>query len=71
MPQGERARIGAVAAREFYHAAGEDARLTEDEFIAFELERFSDADKNRNGVLDAYELKTFAARTARIATTSA
>lgn len=57
---GERARIEAVARNTFYSAAQGDGALNEAEFVAVELERFRDADRNRNGALRKSELAKFA-----------
>lgn len=67
----ERTRIEAIASRQFHVASGADLAITKDEYIAFELERFLSADRNRNGTLDRAELAQFAAGTAKIKPVSA
>ena len=67
LSQGERARIDAVSARAFFNAAGADNLMSADEFVALELERFADADRNDNGVLTRSELTRLAARNAHLA----
>jgi len=62
----ERARISAIASREFYIAAGDDSGISKAEFVNHKLEKFHNADRNRNGVLNATELKYFAVAQTRI-----
>lgn len=64
--QSERARIAAVAAREFYLAAGDNDAVSRAEFVAHKLEKFRHADRNRNGILSTTELKVFAVGQTRI-----
>ncbi|GAB4521409.1 MAG: hypothetical protein Kow00133_08360 [Amphiplicatus sp.] len=62
----ERIRIDAVARAEFYAAAGEDMRLSRDEFVGESAARFSAADRNGDGALVRGELSAFAALAARV-----
>ncbi|MBI1364948.1 MAG: hypothetical protein GC153_03205 [Alphaproteobacteria bacterium] len=62
----ERARVEAVARRDFYRIAGDDGRISKREFLAAAAERFAAADRNRNGVLAKRELAAFAARKASL-----
>ncbi|MEL6360738.1 MAG: hypothetical protein AAFR21_06600 [Pseudomonadota bacterium] len=64
LSEAERARIGAVATRQFFQAAGSDGALDRSEFASFEMERFLSADANRNGVLKSKELTRFATQLA-------
>lgn len=63
----ERARVEAAAQRDYARFAGEDERLTSDEFVAARLEAMTAADLDRNGVLRGAELTRFAALEARVA----
>ena len=58
---GERARVEATAQRDYALIAGDDERLTRDEFVAARLEAMTAADLDRNGVLKGAELSRFAA----------
>ncbi|MEM8772761.1 MAG: hypothetical protein AAGD92_14035 [Pseudomonadota bacterium] len=62
----EHVRIEAVARNVFYHHAGEDGELSEDEFIASERAKFAAADLNNNGALRRGELRIFAQRQANL-----
>ncbi len=62
----ERARVEAIAVRDFHLSAGADGVIDEDEFVQETLERFQSADRNRNGALGAKEIAIFAASTARL-----
>ncbi|MEM9898929.1 MAG: hypothetical protein AAF742_06075 [Pseudomonadota bacterium] len=55
----ERARLEAIAIRDFHVASGPDGVLEFDDFIAFELERFDNADTDGNGVLEKTELAAY------------
>ena len=66
----ERARVEAIAARDFYLAAGADDQIVEAEFVAETMERFESADRNRNGVLGEREISVFAAASARLSKSS-
>jgi hypothetical protein len=63
----ERIRVAAVAAREFHLVAGADDMINRNEFVDAQMELFSAADANRNGVLSERELRSYAAWQARIA----
>ena len=63
---GERARVEAVARADFYAMAGEDARLTIDEYLGEKSAAFEAADRNRDGALVRAELAAFAAGEAMI-----
>lgn len=52
-------RIRERALREFRLIAGDDERLTLDEFVDAQLELFLSSDADRNGVLAGGELKSF------------
>lgn len=67
----DRTRIEAIAFRDFQLAAGADNAISEGEFVQETLERFHNADRNRNGVLAKSEIKVFAANAARLPQTSA
>lgn len=56
----EKALVRERAAREFRVIAGDDERLSADEFIGAQLEQFLSSDKNRDGVLAGGELSAFA-----------
>lgn len=56
----EKALVRERAAREFRAIAGDDERLSADEFIGAQLEQFLSSDKNRDGVLAGGELSAFA-----------
>jgi len=60
----EHARIGAVSRAMFYAGAGDDAKMSEAEFIASQRAIFDAADFNGNGVLHRGELAVFAGRQA-------
>ena len=62
----QRARVSAIASRDFYMAAGNDNMVSRTEFINQRLERFLAADINRNGELSKRELTIFAVAQARI-----
>ncbi len=62
----ERARVQTAAERDYTLFAGEDQRLTRDEFVASRLEALTAADLDRNGVLTGAELVRFAAIEARV-----
>lgn len=62
----ERARVEAMASRDYALFAGEDGRMTSDEFVAARLEAMTAADLDRNGVLRGVELTRFAAIEARV-----
>jgi hypothetical protein len=62
----DRARVEAAAERDYADFAGDDQRMTEEEFVASRLETFGAADLNRNGVLTGAELSRFAAIEARL-----
>lgn len=61
---GERARVDAVSRRNFYAIAGNDSRMTLNEYISHQQARFAEADLNRNGSLAKHELVAYAAREA-------
>lgn len=56
-----RMRIEEAAHREYTVFAGDDDRMTDEEFLAARLEALSLADADRNGVLRGAELMRFAA----------
>ncbi len=56
----ERARLKNRAEREYAIAAGDDHRLSKDEYIGAVLEQFLANDSDRNGVLNRRELVAFA-----------
>lgn len=62
----ERARVEEAASRDYARFAGDDERLTGDEFVAARLEAMTAADLDRNGVLKGAELIRFAALEARV-----
>jgi len=64
--KGERARIETAAERDYALFAGDDQRLSSDEFVASQLESLTAADLDRNGVLTGAELPRFAAIEARL-----
>lgn len=64
----DRARVETAAERDFAAYAGDDQRLTSDEFVAAKLEALHAADRDRNGVLNGAELSRFAAIEARLPT---
>ncbi len=66
LSRAERVRIDAVASRAFHAASGADIVIDKSEFIAEARQNFRAADRNRNGVLNARELQTFAAATSRL-----
>ena len=68
LPVSERTRIGAIASRDFYAAAGPDSVMTQAEFVAERLGAFSKADANGDAVLKKRELRHFAITTVRLAT---
>lgn len=61
----ERARIEAAAGQDYALFAGDDRRLSVDEFVSARLEAMIAADLDRNGVLRGVELARFAAIEAR------
>ncbi len=61
---GERARITAIAYREFYVAAGPDARLSRREFLQINAQMFARHDRDGDGLLARHELTRFATQTA-------
>lgn len=63
----EQTRIAAVARKAFYIFAGEDGRMSADEFSASQQFSFEAADLNQNGELAKQELSVFAQRQASIA----
>lgn len=60
----ERTRVDAVSRTNFYAIAGDDARITLDEYLSDQKARFADADVNGNGSLTNAELVSFVAREA-------
>ncbi len=62
----DKARIKNRAAREYQLIAGDDERLSSDEFVTVQLERFLAADDDRNGVLAGTELAAFAGAQSRL-----
>lgn len=62
----ERGRVWERAAREYAVAAGDDHRLSKDEFIGAVLEQFLANDVNRNGVLSSRELVAFGLAQSRL-----
>ena len=66
MSAGERARVIALAYREFYHEAGPDGRLGRREFLAHNARLFARFDHDRDGVLQRQELTRFAAEAASV-----
>ncbi len=67
---GDKARIEERAKREFRAISGDEERLSSDEFVTAELERFLATDADRNGVLAGAELASFAYAQSRLATLS-
>ncbi len=67
-PLADSARIAirARALREFAYVAGEDEKLTADEFVGAQLEAFLASDGDRDAVLTGAELGAFAQRQARL-----
>ncbi|MCA8889226.1 MAG: hypothetical protein KDA46_10380 [Parvularculaceae bacterium] len=61
MTSAERIRVEAIASREFHLVADGDDAITHDEYVSAQLELFAAADQNRNGVLSARELQSYAA----------
>lgn len=61
---GERARVTALAYREFYAEAGPDAKLSRREFLAVSGKVFARFDRDRDGVLQRHELTRYASDTA-------
>lgn len=66
LPRSEHIRIAAVARHTFYAFAGEDGRMSADEFAASQGALFQAADLNRNGRLARKELSIFAQRQASL-----
>lgn len=66
----DKARVEERAKREFRAISGDDERLSSDEFVTAELERFLATDADRNGVLAGEELASFAYAQSRLATLS-
>ena len=66
MSPAERARVEAVAAREYHEVAGADGAVSKAAFVEAEMERFAAADRNRNGALRGAELDRFVQLTARL-----
>jgi len=64
----DKARIRERALREFRATAGDDERLTADEFVDAQLEQFLSSDADRNGVLAGGELKSFGYAQSKLAT---
>lgn len=64
LPRSEHIRIAAVAQNTFYVFAGDDGRMSADEFAASQGALFQAADLNRNGKLARKELSVFAQRQA-------
>lgn len=62
----ERRRVEEAANHDYALFAGDDERMTGDEFVSARLEAMSAADLDRNGVLKGAELTRFAAIEARI-----
>jgi hypothetical protein len=62
----ERTSIEAMARREFYAAAGDDAAMSASEFVADENARFAEADRNGDGRLARNELLAFGAALASV-----
>jgi hypothetical protein len=62
----ERARIEASAERDYALFAGDDQRMSSEEFVSMRLESLTAADIDRNGVLTGAELGRFAAIEARL-----
>jgi hypothetical protein len=62
----ERAGVEASASRDYGFFAGDDDRMSGEEFVAARLEALSLADTDRNGVLRGAELTRFAAIEARL-----
>lgn len=68
LSKAERARIEARAARAFGATAGEDQRLSGDEFVTAQLETFMARDADRNGLLTDDELAAYALAQSHAAT---
>lgn len=62
----ERARVEDAARRDYAAIAGEDERMTSEEFVTARLEAMAAADLDRNGVLVGAELTRYAAIEARV-----
>lgn len=62
----ERSRVEHAADRDYAAFAGDDQRMTREEFVASRLESLTAADLDRNGVLTGAELMRFAAIEARL-----
>ncbi len=62
----DRARVEAAAEREYAAFAGDDLRMSRDEFVAARLESMAAADTDRNGVLTGAELTRYAGIEARL-----
>ncbi len=67
LSSGDKASIKNRAEREFLIAAGDDLRLSKDEFIGANLERFLASDADRNGALSGAELAAYAQAQSRLA----
>jgi hypothetical protein len=63
---GERARVDAVSRSRFYAIAGDDARITMDEYLSDQRSRFADADRNGDGALAKKELVAYVMREALV-----
>lgn len=64
LPKSEHIRIAAVARNAFYVFAGDDGRMSADEFAVAQDALFQAADRNHNGKLGRKELFNFAQRQA-------
>ncbi len=62
----ERSHVEAAGVRDYELFAGDDERMTRDEFVAARLEAMTASDIDRNGVLSGVELARFAALEARL-----
>lgn len=68
LSRAEHARIDAVARNVFYRHAGDNGKMSEQEYADAQRAVFDAADFNNNGVLKRGELEVFAQRQALIAT---
>lgn len=66
LTRAERVRVESVARSRFYAAAGQDGRMTGEQFVADQERRFTDADLNHDGVLSGKELVLYATREAML-----
>ena len=64
----EHVRVDAVARSAFYAHAGDDGRMSEEEYARSQRAVFDIADFNRNGVLQRGELEAFAQKQALLST---